>query len=94
MPALLARRIEEKEKGSPVDFVKSAAPIISAQQLGIYGKAPAYKRRQAFYRMDDDPGRPTGGVRGWVGKYRAKASSQGVHRIRVGSQRQADSVGE
>jgi iron(III) transport system substrate-binding protein len=40
MPSLLHDLIEEKEKGSPVDFVKSAAPVISAQQLGIYGKAP------------------------------------------------------
>jgi iron(III) transport system substrate-binding protein len=40
MPSLLHDVIEEKEKGTPVDFLKRAAPVISAQQLGIYGKAP------------------------------------------------------
>ncbi len=40
MPSLLHDVVEEKEKGSPVDFVKSVPPVISAQQLGIYGKAP------------------------------------------------------
>jgi ABC-type Fe3+ transport system substrate-binding protein len=40
--------IEEKEKGSPVDFVKSAAPVISAQQLGIYGKAPHINGAKLF----------------------------------------------
>ena len=48
MPALLHDVIEEKEKGSPVDFVKSAAPIISAQQLGIYGKAPHINGAKLF----------------------------------------------
>ena len=48
MPALLHDVIEEKEKGSPVDFVKSAAPVISAQQLGIYGKAPHINGAKLF----------------------------------------------
>jgi len=48
MPALLHDVIEEKEKGSPVDFVKSAAPVISAQQLGIYGKAPHISGAKLF----------------------------------------------
>ena len=48
MPALLHDVIEEKEKGSPVDFVKSAPPVISAQQLGIYGKAPHLNGAKLF----------------------------------------------
>jgi iron(III) transport system substrate-binding protein len=40
MPSLLHDVVEEKDKGSPVDFAKSVPPVISAQQLGIYGKAP------------------------------------------------------
>ena len=48
MPALLHDVIEEKEKGSPVDFIKSAPPVISAQQLGIYGKAPHLSGAKLF----------------------------------------------
>ncbi len=48
MPSLLHDVIEEKEKGSPVDFVKSAPPVISAQQLGIYGKAPHLNAAKLF----------------------------------------------
>jgi iron(III) transport system substrate-binding protein len=48
MPSLLHDVIEEKEKGSPVDFVKSAAPVISAQQLGIYVKAPHINGAKLF----------------------------------------------
>ena len=48
MPSLLHDVIEEKEKGSPVDFVRSAAPVISAQQLGIYGKAPHMNGAKLF----------------------------------------------
>jgi iron(III) transport system substrate-binding protein len=48
MPSLLHDVVEEKEKGSPVDYVKSAAPVISAQQLGIYGKAPHINAAKLF----------------------------------------------
>src|ERR1041384_123246 len=48
MPSLLHDLIEEKEKGSPVDFVKGAPPVISAQQLGIYGKAPHINAAKLF----------------------------------------------
>ena len=48
MPSLLHDVVEEKEKGSPVDYVKSAAPVISAQQLGIYGKAPHLNGAKLF----------------------------------------------
>jgi iron(III) transport system substrate-binding protein len=48
MPSLLHDVIEEKEKGSPVDYVRSAAPFISAQQLGIYGKAPHINGAKLF----------------------------------------------
>jgi ABC-type Fe3+ transport system substrate-binding protein len=48
MPSLLHDVVEEKEKSSPVDYVRSAAPIISAQQLGIYGKAPHINSAKLF----------------------------------------------
>ena len=48
MPSLLHDVIEEKEKKTPVDFVKNAAPVISAQQLGIYGKAPHINAAKLF----------------------------------------------
>jgi iron(III) transport system substrate-binding protein len=48
MPSLLHDVIEEKEKGSPVDYVRNAAPVISAQQLGIYGKAPHINGAKLF----------------------------------------------
>ena len=40
MPALLHDVIHDKEKGTPIDFVKAAVPVISAQQAGLYAKAP------------------------------------------------------
>jgi iron(III) transport system substrate-binding protein len=48
MPSLLHDLLHEKEVGSPVDFVKSAPPVISAQQLGIYGKAPHLNGAKLF----------------------------------------------
>ncbi len=48
MPSLLHDVIEEKEKGTPVDYLKSAAPVISAQQLGIYAKAPHVNAAKLF----------------------------------------------
>lgn len=48
MPSLLHDVVEEKEKGSPVDYIRSAAPVISAQQLGIYGKAPHINGAKLF----------------------------------------------
>ena len=39
MPALLHDVVHEKEKGTPVDVVKAAFPIISPQQAKIYAKA-------------------------------------------------------
>jgi len=40
MPALLHDVIEEKEKGTPIDYLKTVAPIVFPRQAGIYGKAP------------------------------------------------------
>jgi iron(III) transport system substrate-binding protein len=40
MPALLHDVIEEKQKGTPVDYLKTVAPIVFPRQAGIYGKAP------------------------------------------------------
>ena len=40
MPALFHDLVHEKEIGSPVDFVKGAAPVVSPQQAAIYRKAP------------------------------------------------------
>jgi iron(III) transport system substrate-binding protein len=48
MPSLLHDVVDEKQKASPVDFVKDAAPVISAQQLGIYGKAPHINSAKLF----------------------------------------------
>ena len=38
-PALLHDVVEEKEKGSPIDLVKTAPPIVFARYAGIYAKA-------------------------------------------------------
>jgi ABC-type Fe3+ transport system substrate-binding protein len=40
MPALFHDVVHEKEIGSPVDFVRGAAPVVSPQQAAIYAKAP------------------------------------------------------
>jgi len=40
MPALLHDVIEEKEKGTPVDYVKTVGPVVFPRQAGIYAKAP------------------------------------------------------
>jgi len=40
MPALLHDVMEEKEKGTPVEYVKSVPPVLFPRQAGIYVKAP------------------------------------------------------
>ena len=40
MPALLHDVMEEKEKGTPVDYVKTVPPVLFPRQAGIYSKAP------------------------------------------------------
>ena len=40
MPALLHDVIHDKEKGAPVDYVKTVPPVVFPRQAGIYGKAP------------------------------------------------------
>jgi len=40
LPALMHDVVAEKEKGTPVDVVKSATPIVFGRQAGIYIKAP------------------------------------------------------
>jgi len=40
MPALLHDVMEEKGKGTPVDYVKTVPPIVFPRQAGIYSKAP------------------------------------------------------
>jgi ABC-type Fe3+ transport system substrate-binding protein len=40
MPALLHDVIHEKGKGTPVDYVKTVAPVVFPRQAGIYAKAP------------------------------------------------------
>jgi iron(III) transport system substrate-binding protein len=40
MPALLHDVIHEKEKGVPVDYVKTAPPVVFPRQAGIYAKSP------------------------------------------------------
>jgi iron(III) transport system substrate-binding protein len=40
MPALLHDVMEEKEKGTPIDYVKTVPPVLFPRQAGIYVKAP------------------------------------------------------
>jgi iron(III) transport system substrate-binding protein len=40
MPALFHDVVHEKEVGSPIDFARGAAPVVSPQQAAIYVKAP------------------------------------------------------
>ena len=40
MPALLHDVFEEKGKGTPVDYIKTVAPVVFPRQAGIYAKAP------------------------------------------------------
>ncbi|HEX2227619.1 MAG TPA: extracellular solute-binding protein [Candidatus Binatia bacterium] len=40
MPALLHDVIHDKEKGTPIDYVKTVPPVVFPRQAGIYGKAP------------------------------------------------------
>jgi iron(III) transport system substrate-binding protein len=40
MPALLHDVMEEKEKGTPIEYVKSVPPVLFPRQAGIYVKAP------------------------------------------------------
>jgi ABC-type Fe3+ transport system substrate-binding protein len=40
MPALLHDVLREKERGGPVDFIKTAPPIVAPRFAAIYGKAP------------------------------------------------------
>ena len=40
MPALLHDVVREKGIGSPIDFARGAAPVVSPQQAAIYVKAP------------------------------------------------------
>jgi iron(III) transport system substrate-binding protein len=48
MPTLLHDVVHEKEIGSPVDFVKGAPPVVTAQQAGIYAKAPHMNAGKLF----------------------------------------------
>ena len=48
MPSLLHDVLHEKEVGSPIEFMQTVPPIISAQQLGIYGKAPHLNAAKLF----------------------------------------------
>jgi iron(III) transport system substrate-binding protein len=40
MPALLHDVIADKEKGTPVDYVKTVPPVVFPRAAGIYAKAP------------------------------------------------------
>jgi iron(III) transport system substrate-binding protein len=40
MPALFHDVVREKDIGSPLDFARGAAPVVSPQQAAIYAKAP------------------------------------------------------
>jgi len=40
MPALLHDVFEEKEKGTPIDYIKAVPPVVFPRQAAIYAKAP------------------------------------------------------
>ena len=40
MPALLHDVIADKEKGTPVDYIKSVPPVVFPRAAGVYAKAP------------------------------------------------------
>src|SRR5919109_834672 len=40
MPALLHDVIADKEKGTPIDYVKTVSPVVFPRAAGIYAKAP------------------------------------------------------
>jgi len=40
MPALLHDVFEEKEKGTPIDYIKTVPPVVFPRQAAIYVKAP------------------------------------------------------
>jgi iron(III) transport system substrate-binding protein len=48
MPALFHDVMREKEVGSPLDFARGAAPVVSPQQAAIYVKAPHPEAAKLF----------------------------------------------
>ena len=48
MPALLHDVMEEKGKGTPVDYVKTVPPVVFPRQAGIYAKAPNLNAAKLF----------------------------------------------
>lgn len=48
MPALLHDVVREMGKGTPVDFVKTAPPIVFPRQAGLYVKAPHENAAKLF----------------------------------------------
>src|SRR3990170_5868891 len=51
MPALLHDVMEEKGKGTPVDYVKTVPPVVFPRQAGIYAKAPNPNAAKLFAEL-------------------------------------------
>ncbi|HEX2230459.1 MAG TPA: hypothetical protein VHM64_25285, partial [Candidatus Binatia bacterium] len=49
MPALLHDVIHDKEKGTPIDYVKTVPPVVFPRQAGISGKAPNPNAARLYY---------------------------------------------
>ncbi len=47
-PALLIDLMREKEKGSPIEYARTAAPIVSPRYCGIYEKSPHLNAAKLF----------------------------------------------
>ena len=48
MPALLHDVMEEKEKHTPIDYVKTASPVVFPRMAAIYAKAPDVNAAKLF----------------------------------------------
>jgi ABC-type Fe3+ transport system substrate-binding protein len=48
MPALLHDVMEEKEKHTPIDYVKTASPVVFPRMAAIYAKAPNVNAAKLF----------------------------------------------
>ncbi len=48
MPALLHDVMEEKEKHTPIDYVKTASPVVFPRMAAIYAKAPHVNAAKLF----------------------------------------------
>jgi len=91
MPSLRARLDRGKRKREPRRFRQERRASDIGATVGYLWQGAAYQWSQAFCRVDDYTGRPAGGVGSRSGSVAQRRQVQGVHRIRMGRQRQTDS---